>query len=110
MKTNETSDTLQTDQYISKVRMFGALGYDAERIADLLGLNGRARAELIVRLSIKGDELRVAYDNGRAIGEYNIDAELTKQAERGDIDAITTLAERSKERKIKDMKKDLFGV
>ncbi|MDD4636031.1 MAG: hypothetical protein PHV66_00245 [Bacteroidales bacterium] len=101
---------LETDKYISKVRTFGAFGYDAERIADLLSLHGRTRVELIVRLSIPGDELRVAYDNGRAIGEYNIDVELTKQAERGDIDAITTLAERSKERKMKDLKKDLFGT
>lgn len=101
---------LETDKYISKVRTFGAFGYDAERIADLLSLHGRTRTELIVRLSIHGDELRVAYDNGRAIGEYNIDVELTKLAERGDIDAITTLAERSKERKMKDLKKDLFGA
>lgn len=101
---------METDQYISKVRTFGALGYDAERIADLLDLHGRVRAELVVRLSIPGDELSVAYDNGRAIGEYNIDVELTKQAERGDIDAITTRAERSKERKLKDMKRSIFGV
>lgn len=101
---------LDTDQYISKVRTFGALGYDAERIADLLDLHGKTRAELIVRLSIPGDELSVAYDNGRAIGEYNIDVELTKQAERGDIDAITALGERSKERKIKDLRKNMFGI
>ena len=97
--------SFETDIYIPKIRTFGAFGYDPERIADLLGLHGRKRTELI-----PGDELRVAYDNGRAIGEYNIDVELTKLAERGDIDAITTLAERSKERKMKDLKKDLFGV
>ena len=101
---------METDQYISKVRTFGALGYDAERIADLLDLHGKTRAELIVRLSIPDDELSVAYNNGRAIGEYNIDVELTKQAERGDIDSITTLAERSKERKIKDLRKNIFGL
>lgn len=101
---------METDQYTSKVRTFGALGYDPERIADLLDLHGKTRAELVVRLSIPGDALRVAYENGRAIGEYNIDVELTKQAERGDVDAITTRAERSKERKLKDMKKGLFGV
>lgn len=101
---------MNTDQYVSKIRTFGALGYDFERIADLLGLKGKERGELIVRLYIQGDELRVAYENGRAIGEYNIDVELTKQAERGDIDAITALAERSRERKIKDMKKQYFGV
>jgi len=109
MTTNDNEPKI-TDQYISKVRTFGALGYDAERIADLLALSGEERLELTVRLSIPRDALRVAYDNGRAIGEYNVDAELTKLAERGDIDAIETLAARSKERKLKDMKKDLFGV
>ena len=99
-----------TDMYIQKVRTFGAMGYSPERIAGLLDLRGRERAELIIRLSICGDDVCVAYDNGRAIGEYNIDAELTKQAERGDVDSIETLAARSKERKLKDMKKDLFGI
>lgn len=101
---------LDVKKYISQVRTFGAFGYDAARIADLLNLHGEERAELVVRLSIPGDELRVAYDNGRAIGEYNIDVELTKQAEKGDVDSIVALAERSKERKMKDMKKELFGV
>lgn len=101
---------IETNQYISKVRTFGALGYDAGRIADLLNLTGKTRVELIVRLSIAGDALRVAYENGRAIGEYNIDVELTKQAEQGDIDAVETLATRSRERKIKDLKRELFGV
>lgn len=101
---------METDKYIPKVRTFGAMGYSAERIADLLELSGNERAELTVRLTIPGDALRVAYDNGRAIGEYNIDAELTKQAERGDVDSIETLAARSKERKLKDMKKELFGI
>lgn len=106
----ENDIPLITDQYIHKVRTFGALGYGADHIADLLGLHGKERLELTVRLSLAGDPLKVAYDNGRAIGEYNVDAELTKLAERGDIDAITTIAARSKERKLRDMKKDLFGV
>lgn len=99
-----------TDQYKTKVRTFGALGYDAERIADLLNLHGRERTELIVRLSVPGDELRVAYENGFAIGEYNIDVGLTKMAEHGDVEAIETLSERSKQRKTRDMKKNLFGI
>ena len=103
-------DVFETDKYLSKVRTFGALGYDAERIADLLDLKGRLRGELVTRLSIPNDPLRVAYDNGRAIGEYNIDVELTKNAEKGDVDAIEVLATRSKERKMKDLKKDLFGI
>lgn len=106
----ENDTPLVTDQYIPKVRTFGALGYGADQIADLLGLQGKERLELTVRLSMKGDALKTAYDNGRAIGEYNVDAELAKLAERGDIDAITTIAERSKERKLREMKKEMFGV
>ena len=52
----------------------------------------------------------MAYQNGLAIGSWNIDAELAKQAEKGDVDSISALAERSKERRIKDLKKQLFGI
>lgn len=96
--------------YTSQIRTFGALGYSSERIADILGLNGPERTELIVRLLLPGDTYQVAYNQGKAYGEYNIDAELAKKAEKGEVDAITTLAERSKERKLKDLRKDVFGI
>lgn len=96
--------------YTSQIRTFGALGYSSERIADILGLKGPERTELIVRLSLHGDTYQVAYNQGKAYGEYNIDAELAKKAEKGEVDAITTLAERSKERKLKDLRKTIFGI
>ncbi len=96
--------------YSSKIRTFGALGYSAERIADLLGIKGHERADLILRLLTPGDEYHEAYMNGHAIGEWNVDAELAKQAERGDIDSIETLATRSKQRLIRDMKNEMFGL
>jgi hypothetical protein len=52
-------------------------------------------------MSIHDDELRVAYENGKAIGEYNIDVELIKQSEHGDVDAIETLAARSRNVKLR---------
>ena len=48
--------------------------------------------------------------NGNALGEYNIDAELAKKAETGDIEAITTLETRKQERTVKDLIDKLFGV
>ena len=98
------------NDYTNQIRSFGAMGYSSERIADLLKLKGKERAVLIVRLSIPEDEYYQAYKNGHAIGEWNIDAELAKQAEHGDIDAIAALGERSKKRRINDLKKDLFGI
>lgn len=98
------------DTYVSQVRTFGALGYTPQRICNLLGLRGKERTALCVRVTLPGDIYHDAYDNGRALGEYNIDAELAKKAESGDIDAITTLEERKNLRVELDLRKQLFGV
>jgi hypothetical protein len=95
---------------LSKIRTYGALGYSYERIADLLGLKEEERLLLLLRLNLPGDEYHNAYKNGFAVGEWNVDAELAKQAEKGDIDAIKALAERSKERSRRDLKQKLFGL
>ena len=98
------------DDYSKQIRSFGALGYSPERIADLLNLSGAARTTLLLKLSLPDDPYYLAYQNGFAIGAWNIDAELAKNAEKGDTEAISTLASRSKERRIKDLKKQLFGI
>ena len=41
---------------------------------------------------------------------YNIDAELAKRAEAGEIDAITALETRKNERIELELRKNLFGV
>ena len=78
-----TSDTdkavLIGDEYVSQVRTFGALGYTPHRICTLLGLRGKERTALTVRLLMPGDVYYDAYRNGCALGEYNIDAELAKK-------------------------------
>ena len=78
-----TSDTdkavLIGDEYVSQVRTFGALGYTPHRICTLLGLRGKERTALTVRLLMLGDVYYDAYRNGCALGEYNIDAELAKK-------------------------------
>ena len=40
----------------------------------------------------------------------NIDAELAKKAETGDVDAITLLEERKNERRERDLRYELFGI
>lgn len=98
------------DEYISQVRTFGALGYSAERICNLLGLRDKEKLALTIRISLPGDVYNDAYGNGRAVGEYNIDAELAKRAEAGEIDAITALETRKNERIELELRKNLFGV
>lgn len=98
------------DEFISQVRTFGALGYTPHRICTLLGLKKKEKTALIIRLSIPGDVYYDAYRNGCALGEYNIDAELAKKAEAGDVSAIETLETRKQERIVKDLRNQLFGI
>lgn len=102
--------TLIGDEFVSQVRTFGALGYSPHRICTLLGLRGKEKISLTIRLSIPGDIYYDAYRNGSALGEYNIDAELAKKAEAGDVSAIETLETRKQERTVKDLRNQLFGI
>ena len=99
-----------SDEYVNQVRTFGALGYTPERICQLLGLQKNKRIALLYRIDTLSDVYCAAYNQGRALGEYNIDAELAKKAEKGDIDAITLLEERKNERAEKDLRIELFGI
>ena len=98
------------DEYVSQVRTFGALGYSADRICNLLGLRGNEKIDLSIRITLPGDVYNDAYNNGRVLGEYNIDAELAKRAESGEIDAITALETRKNERIELELRMNLFVV
>jgi hypothetical protein len=101
---------LISDNYTSQVESYAALGYSIRRICTLLRLNEKERLALSLRMSLPGDVYYEARRNGIATGEYNIDAELAKQAEQGDIDAITLLEERKRDRVEIELRQQLFGV
>lgn len=101
---------LISDRYVQQVRTFGALGYTPERICRLLGLSKKEGIALTLRMEMPGDIYHDAYHQGRALGEYNIDAELAKKAETGDKEAITLLEERKNERTEMDLRYKLFGI
>lgn len=97
--------------YATQIRTFAALAIQPERIANILGLKGTEREEVIsLDTYLPGDPYNSAYLYGNAVGEYNIDAELAKQAEQGDIDSIESLETRKKERTHLDLKRKLFGI
>lgn len=98
------------DEYVLQVRTFGALGYTPDRICSLLKLSKKDSVSLKLRISLPGDVYCEAYSQGRYMGEYNVDAELAKKAERGDVDAIMLLEERKHDRKVKDLRLKLFGI
>lgn len=103
-------DNILSDEYVQQVRTLGALNYSHERICQLLGLPKKKRTALLLRISQPGDTYYEAYYQGCAMGEYNIDAELAKKAEKGDTDAITLLEARKNERSEKDLRFKLFGI
>lgn len=95
-----------------KNRVFtcAVLGYSVDRISRLLGSSEAEVKQIAVRLITDGDELCESYRRGRATGEYNIDVEVAKQADQGDIDAIELRTKRAKERRVDDLKQELFGI
>lgn len=99
-----------SDEYVNQIRTFGALNYTPERICQLLGLKKNKREALLYRITLPGDIYFEAYQQGLALGEYNIDAELAKKAEKGDKDSITLLEERKNKRAEKDLRMKLFGI
>lgn len=99
-----------SDEYVNQIRTFGALNYTPERICQLLGLKKTKREALLYRITLPGDIYFEAYQQGLALGEYNIDAELAKKAEKGDKDSITLLEERKNKRAEKDLRMKLFGI
>lgn len=99
-----------SDEYVNQIRTFGALNYTPERICQLLGLKKAKREALLYRITLPGDIYFEAYQQGLALGEYNIDAELAKKAEKGDNDSITLLEARKNERTEKDLRMKLFGI
>lgn len=93
-----------------KIRNFGALQYSPDKICTLLGLEPVERAELIAELNNPTSELKRTYEQSKAIADYNIDAELTKKAEKGDIMAILEIEKKQYMRNVDETRKKLFGI
>jgi hypothetical protein len=98
------------NELLHKIRNFGALNYAPERMADLLGYTKEQRLELYRFLADERSEVTIAYRQGQAIGKYNIDAQLAKNAEKGDTQAAGLMQERRQTETVENLKKELFGI
>lgn len=95
---------------LTKVMNFGALKYGPYKICKLLGFTLEQTDEFLVHFADEQSDIRIKYEQGVSIGDYNLDAELAKLGESGDVLAISTLGTRQYHRKMDEMKKDLFGI
>lgn len=98
------------EKTLKRIINFGALKYSAIKICKILGYNKAQTEQFLIEFENEDSAVRRNYDQGVAIGEYNIDAELAKQAEKGEIFSIIELRKGQYHRKIEDLKKDLFGI
>lgn len=95
---------------LNKIRNYGALKYRPRRIVELLGLNSEEQAFIVRELEDPDSIAYRYYRQGVKIGEYNVDAELAKNAEKGDILSIQELSDRQHKREMDDLKRELFGI
>lgn len=99
-----------SDTIIKQIKSFGALQYTIDEIIDMLVLPAD-EARLLADEFAKPDSLvSRTYRQGEQVGIYNIDAALMKKCEQGDKDAIEQRETLLKERRIRQIKKDYFGV
>jgi len=107
---NQNSSIIFDKTLLIKVVNFGALKYGPHQICNLLGLNSFQKQEFLIQFNNEESELRIHYEKGLSIGEYNLDAELAKRGEKGDVFSIIELSKRQYHREMDEMIKDLFGI
>jgi len=98
------------DVILVKARNWASLKYSPARIVVLLNLSASDAETFLDDIETADHPLKKIYDQGFAIGEYNMDISLLKEAEGGNMDAELQLRQRQKERKIIELKKELFGI
>lgn len=99
-----------SETILMKIRNYGALKYTPDKICDLLGVYDEERELLLQEFDKPGSQVSRYFRQGIDIGDYNIDAELAKKSEEGDVFAVMELGKRQYHRGINNLKKDLFGI
>jgi len=90
-----------TDDFLKKMRSFGALSYKLKKIINILELNDDEAAELKKDFEDESNELYIAYNKGKDQADYAIDMKLFQMAKEGDLKALESF-ERRKQNRIID--------
>ena len=95
---------------LKKIRDWAALGHTPGQIASLLGVSYQHREAFLDEFPRPDTKVNQYYMQGKAMMDYNVNVELTREAERGDIAAIETLDLRKQNQKVAELLSDLFGI
>ena len=95
---------------IEQIKGYGKFKYSPERITVLLGLTRVDRQTFLQEFENPESDVRLAYEQGVALGEYEIDEALLKMATDDNVIAATELSRRRYYANINRIKKELFGI
>jgi hypothetical protein len=94
---------------LDKIEAFGKLKYSRERIAAALNMPKVKREIFFSHFEDPTSDERIAYEKGLTLGDAEIDIGLTIAARDGDSWSAKELLIRQSERRVDDLKKELFG-
>lgn len=95
---------------LKKIRDWAALGHTPGQIASLLGTPYRERDAFLDEFDRPDTKVFQYFMQGKAMMDYNVNAELARSAENGDVDAVTVLDVRKQNQKVSELLSNLFGI
>jgi len=95
---------------LDKIEAFGKLKYSKERIAAALNMSNIKREIFFRHFGDTTSDERKAYERGLTLGDAEIDIGLTNAARDGDSFSAKELWNRQDQRKVDELRKDLFNI
>ena len=99
-----------SDEFMARVLDLAVLGLTPIQIAERLKLSGDMRRDFLFDINSKGHPLFIAYRESVSNGEEDIEAAIQNMAAGGDTDAQELWAKINRQRRIDDIKKELFDI
>ena len=85
-----------TDETLKKIINLGALGYPADKCANVLDLTGEDRQSFLADFKNPKSEIAQAYQAGMDVADFEIDTKLLQLAKTGDAKSIQLLENRKR--------------
>ena len=101
---------MNQNDYSKLIFDLAQLGYSITQVVNALNLTSYQRKQVVDRIKSIDDSYNIAYLQGKAKGERDIDKQLTEMAGNGDIDSILAINAKVKENKKNELKAELFGI
>lgn len=99
-----------TEEFIAQVKDYAVMGLHPRQIAERMNLEGQQRRDFLLDIASKAHPLREAFLISRAHSEEDPHATLITLADAGDTDALELLARVNQQRKVDNLKKELFNI